>query len=324
MAYNVSALTDYVIENEDLLVMKSLYSSKTKSLIQSEGNIMTGVKSSEQINITDTDAIFQDGSACGFTSSGNTSFSQRKVEVGAIKVNEALCPKALNTKYTQKKLQAGSRQDKIPFEEQYAELKANAISTNLEKGIWQGDKASNDANLKRFDGLIKIIDASAAAVNSNVAAYTTGAPILVATGITEANVRAVVNGVYKALPVNIQGKEDIRIFCGWDVFTKYVASYTDANLFHFSPDGKELKQEVGEVVIPGTFYRLTAVHGLDNTNRLFGLRMSNLYEGTDLENEEERFEIFYAKEADEVRFIAEFKEGVQVAFPNEISTFKLQ
>ncbi len=36
------------------------------------------------------DAIFQDGSSCGFNASGTTSFTQRTVTVGKIKVNEAL------------------------------------------------------------------------------------------------------------------------------------------------------------------------------------------------------------------------------------------
>jgi hypothetical protein len=45
--------------------------------------------------------------------------------------------------------------------------------------------------------------------------------------------------------------------------------------------------------------------------------------GTDLLNEEERFEIFYAKEADEVRFVAEFKAGVQIAFPDQCARFMM-
>jgi hypothetical protein len=324
MAYNVSALTDYTEQNVDILVMRSLFQAKTMSLIQKEGNVMTGVKSSETINILDTDAIFQAGGTCGFTSSGTTSVTQRTVTVGKIKINEALCPKALEAKYTQKALAAGSRYESIPFEKEYTDLKSGTISDQLETGIWQGDTTSLNANLNKFDGLIKLIDAAAASVQANSAAYiATGAPIAAATGITLANVKGVVNAMWLALPAKVQGKPDIRIFCGWDTFNKFISSYTDSNLFHFAPGGNEVKQENGEVVIPGTNYVLTAVHGLDGTNRLFALRMSNIWLGTDLENEEERWEIFFAKEADEVRFVAEFKDGVNVAFPNEIVTFTL-
>jgi hypothetical protein len=51
--------------------------------------------------------------------------------------------------------------------------------------------------------------------------------------------------------------------------------------------------------------------------------MSNLYIGVDLLNEEDRFELFYAKEADEMRFVAEFKYSVNYAFPTEIVYFAL-
>lgn len=324
MAYNVAALTNYTEENVDILVMRSLFNAKTMSLIQKEGNVMTGVKSSEQINILDTDAVFQTGGTCGFLSSGATAFTQRAVTVGKIKINEALCPKALETKYTQKALSKGSRYQTIPFEQEYTDLKSGIISDQLETAVWQGDTTSVNVNLNKFDGYIKLIDAAAASVQSNSAVYiAAGAPISTATGITLGNVKAVVGSMWLALPAKTMGKPDIRIFCGWDTFNKFVSAYTDVNLFHFAPTGTEVKQENGEVVIPGTNYVLTAVHGLDGTNRLFGIRMSNMWLGTDLENEEERWEIFFAKEADEIRFVVEFKDGVQVAFPNEIVTFTL-
>ena len=324
MAYDVSALSNYTIENQDLLVMKSLFNAKTLSLISKEGNVMTGVKSSEKINILDTDAIFKTGGTCGFNSSGNTSITQRTVTVGKIKINEALCPKALETKYTQKALAKGSRYESIPFEQEYTDLKAGTISNQLETAVWQGDTTSGNVNLNKFDGLIKLIDAAASAVASNDPAYiATGAPIAASTGITLGNVKDVVNSTWLALPAKVQGKDDVRVFCGWDTFNKFINAYTNTNLFNFAPSGNEVKQENGEIVIPGTNYVLTAVHGLDGTNRLFALRMSNVWLATDLENEEERWEIFFAKEADEVRFVAEFKDGVNVAFPNEIVSFKL-
>jgi hypothetical protein len=40
-------------------------------------------------------------------------------------------------------------------------------------------------------------------------------------------------------------------------------------------------------------------------------------------NEEEKFEIFYAKEADEVRFVSEFKMGVNYAFGTQMVAFVL-
>jgi hypothetical protein len=79
----------------------------------------------------------------------------------------------------------------------------------------------------------------------------------------------------------------------------------------------------GQFFLPGTNVKVMAVQGLNGSGKIVAMRVSNLFLGTDLLNEEERFEIFYAKEADEVRFVAEFKAGVQFAFPDEMVKFIL-
>ena len=65
------------------------------------------------------------------------------------------------------------------------------------------------------------------------------------------------------------------------------------------------------------------LNGLNGTNRIFAAQTSNLFFGTDLLGEEDNYEIFYAKEAMEVRYNVAFKAGVQIAFPEEIVKFTL-
>lgn len=320
----VSGLTDYVNENVDILLTKSMFGGKTADLIAAEGNLMLGVKYAEKIAILDTDAIFQDGTGCTRVSSGSTSLTQRTVTVGNIAVVEDICVKDLDKKYTSKMLARGSNNNTLPFEQEYADLKAAAIAKQLEIAIWQGDTAHGNVNLNKFDGFIKIIDAAGTAVNANLPAYIpTGAPIAAGTGITTGNVKAIVNAMWLALPADVTGKDDIRIFCGWDTFNKFINSFTDQNLFNFAPTGSEVKAENGEVIIPGTTYKLTAVHGLDGTNRLFGIRMSNMVEATDLENEYEDWAMMEDQFKDYLRWKVRFKFGVQVGFPTEITSFKL-
>lgn len=319
----VSGLVDYTHEHDETLLAKSMFGGKTAELVASEGNLMTGVKFAEKIAILDTDAIFQDGSGCTRTSSGTTSLTQRTITVGKIAVVEDLCLDDLDKKFTSRKLKKGSSNNEIPFEQEYTDLKAATIAKQLEIAIWKGDTTSIDANLNKFDGFIKIIDAAPGAVDANQAVYTGVAPIASGTGITEANVRAIVKGTWKALPADVAGKDDIRIFCGWDTFNSFIGSYVDQNLYHFAPKGIEVKAENGEVMIPGTNYKLTAVHGLDGTNRLFGIRMTNMVEATDLEHEEEKWNIMPDQFNDYLRFIVKFKFGVQVGFLNEISQFEL-
>lgn len=324
MALDVTALTNYVIENEDLLVAKTLFGGRTSDLIRSEGTVMTGVKFAEKINILATDAIFQNGTGCTRVSSGTTSLTQRTVTIGDTAVVEDICVATLNTKYTSKKLAKGSGVNTLPFEQEYTDLKAATVAKQLEIAIWQGDTASGNANLSRFDGLIKLLDAAGTMAVANQAPYM-GATALatVAGGITLSNVKAAVNAVWLAFPSDVTGSDDIRIFCGWDTFNKFINAYTDQNLFNFAPAGSEVSAANGVVIIPGTNYKLTAVHGLDGTSRMFGMRMSNLFAGVDLENEEDKFTMMEDQFKDYLRFKVHFKYGVNVAFPDEVVSFKL-
>lgn len=312
MAFSISTLTNYTKENEAQLVTSAVLGAKTAALIKSAGNVMVGVKSAETINVMDTDAFFQAGGTCGWNASGTTSFTQRTVTVGKIKVQEALCPKTLESKYLQKALPTGSQYDSIPFEQDYSDKKAKTIASQLETSLWQGDTGSANGNLNKFDGLVKLIGAAAGVVDANVSGYISGAPL---TTISSTNVISLFDGIYKAIPAKVVAFDDMVIVCGMDTFRTYAIALKNANMFNYAFDGKA----DSEFTLPGTNIKVVALQGLNSTNDVYAMRLSNLFLGTDLLNEEEKFEIFFAKEADEVRFAAEFKMGVNFAFPDEIT-----
>lgn len=315
MAFSVGSLAAYTEQNEKQLVMSSVLGSKTASLIKDQGNVMLGVKNAETINIMDTDAFFQSGTSCGFNASGTTTFTQRTVTVGKIKVNEALCMKDLEGKYLQKALPAGSMYTEMIFAEDYSNRKAAKIAEQLEVALWKGDTASADGNLNKFDGIQKLVTAAGGSVvDANTSTYITGGPIA---SITVSNVIAVFDAIYTAIPAKVVAKDDITIFCGMDIFRLYTVALKNANLFAYNLD---IKAD-SEFFLPGSTVKVVAVQGLNGTNDLYAMRISNLFIGTDLLNEEERFEIFYAKEADQIRYVSEFKMGVNFAFPDEIVKF---
>ena len=310
MAFNVSALANYTNEQSTELVLKSLFGSKTASILQAAGQVQVGVKSAEALNILTSDVYFQtDG--CGYTASGNTTFSQRNITVGKIKVEETLCPKTLEAKWMQTQIAAGSPTS-VPFEEQIGQDKANNIAKLLEIAMWQGDTATTNTNpnTNKFDGFIKLIDAASA---STVAGNTSSA-----TSITTANVEDLIDNIYNVVPADIADASDLVLFVGIDTFKKYSTALRASNLFHYAADSEGM-----EIMIPATNVKMIAVGGLNGTNRMFLARLSNLFVGTDLANEEEDYRFWYSQDNDEVRFRATMKYGVQFAFPDQIVQFKL-
>jgi len=326
MSYVVTGLTAYVEQNADKLVARSIFEATTQQLIVAQGNLMTGVKGSETINRLDTDVIFQDDSDCGFNASGTTEFTQRTLTVGKIKVDENLCPKKLEGYYTQKKVQAGSNPNAIPYEQQYTDLKSGKIAEALEVAIWTASTAGGSGSnglLNKFDGIKRLITvATASVVNANVAAYYTGAPATTIDDPTKA--KNAVLAVIAALPAKIQAKDDVRIFVGFNVYSLLVQAYVNANLFHYPP-GVEANDFRSEFVVPGFNYRVVPVHGLDSDPAdacIYAFRMSNIYLGVDLQNEEDKFEMWYSQDDRVVKFHVAFKMGVQFAFPDEIVRFE--
>ncbi len=313
MAFSVGTLTDYVKQKADEIVTASLFDAKTQQLIQSAGNVMVEVKSAQTVNIMDTDAAFQSDSGCAFNASGTTTFTQRTLQVGKIKVQEALCPKDLEAKYLQESLRPGTNQDSIPFEQAYMDRKSGKVAEQLEVALWQGDTLSADMNLNKFDGYQKIIGAAAGVIDANTTPFVSAT----VTAITVANVLSVIKGIKNALPARVKGKADVKIFCGWDVFDLIVDAHVNANLFNYGA------QNIGDgsFTIPGTRYVVEAVHGLDGTSDLYAMRTSNMYFGTDLISDETNAKMWYSEDDMNVKFHLAFKAGVQVAFPAEIVKF---
>jgi hypothetical protein len=309
MALNLAGLAAYTEQNKLPLITKALFSAKSARLLSKR----TGIKSSEALNLMDTDAVFQ-ADACGWSPSGTTAFTQRNITVGKVRVQEALCPKDLEAYWTQTLLNAGSNTEEIPFEVAYTDYKTGKIAEQIETAIWQGDTATGNTNAatNKWDGFIKLINAaSGTTVSGNTGAVT---------GITTSNAFAVVQAVYNQIPVQILDKQDLAIVMGWDTFRKLVANLTTLNLFHYAPvvDGAQ-----GELILPGTNVKVYALNGLNSTNRIFAFQWGNMFMGTDLEGDFEEFKMFWAQEAMEVRYHMAFKCGVQFAYPSEIVNFIL-
>jgi hypothetical protein len=305
MSYNLTGLSTYTNQQTLPLITKSLFNARTISLI----NKQVGIKYVSSLNLLDTTTAFSYGNTCGFNGANNTTdFTQRNLTAVHTKVHEAICPKALEAYWMQTQLTAGSRPTTIPFEQVYAEQKVASIQKALETAVWQGTGA--DGSITGFASIFN----SASVNNLNTISFT------YASLATASNAIILLNTIEAGISNDIRGYDDVAIFCGIDVFTKIKQGLVAENYFNISYlNGVENY----ELTLPGSNIKLYGVNGLNGTYDLYVGRTSHMVFGTDLLNEEERFEIFYAKEADEVRFVCEFKAGVQIAFPDQCARFMM-
>jgi len=282
----VTSLPEYVEQNRIGLIAEAVLGARTASLI----NFQTGIKTSAAINLLTTDVDFQDGSACGFNAAGEQTLSQRLIETGLIKVNMEYCDKNLLKTYAQHEVRIAAGTKTLPFEEDFINAVVANVKAGLEKGIWQGTE--------QFDGLLQILEAEEGKVTVS--------------GQTETNVYNAIKAVVAAVKPTML-KEDLRIFVGTDLYVAYVQELVEKNLYHYSGNNENF-----EIVVPGTTIKVTAVDGLNATSKIVMSRASNLYYGTDMEGDEEKFDFWYSKDNGVFRLAIEFNAGVQVAFPDQV------
>lgn len=313
MAFVVSSLANYTNEQSTDLLVRALFSSKTASLLRDAGQVQPNIKSASALNIL-TSTVFFQSDGCGYNPSGSTTFTQRVITVGKVKIEETLCPKTLEAKWMQTQIAPGAA-IAVPFEEQIGREKAQTIADALETAMWQGDLTSGNPNLNKFDGIYTILNALGfGGAGDPVQGNSTSI-----TSITASNIIAIIDDIYQKLPARVTEKDNLVCFIGIDKYKLYLQALKTANLFHYNPDAGLTM----EMVAPGTNMRLIAVGGLSGTNFLIAGQLSNFFLGTDLMNEEEEYRFWYSQDNDEVRFRATFKYGTQVAFPDETVLWKI-
>jgi len=295
MAYDVSELSNYTEEDASKIIYKIVAEGNTSKYM----NVQPGIKSAETINIQATEAVWQSGTACGFSASGDTLFTQRTITVGKIKLNLKWCEKDLESKFLQKALKAGSTYDMLTFRNDIlADIQQN-ISKRVDTAIWQGDTGSSDVYLNKFDGLIKIIAAASDEIVATPVAWSV------------TNSRTALQNVYAAMTDDMLANPNVKVFMGMAEARDYGLKLGIDNLYHITGSTPTL-------YIENTNIEIVPVLGLSGTKLVYAMSTENMYLGTDLLNEQEKYDLFFAKEADEIRFVCEFKMGTQVAFPDQV------
>ncbi len=307
----VSALAEY-IEQRDFPLVAQI--QKDVTMTASEVTKQPGIKTKSDLHYLETSVNFLAGAGCDRgTPTDVTTFTNKTIEVKDIDVVENLCLKKLEGKWTQMEMEVGATTalEEIPaaIAKIYWEEKSALMMQALDTGDWQGDTDSVVANLNKYNGWIKVIDAG-----SPVAGNTGG--VTIATGVTEANIIAILQRMFKVIPVNIRRKPGLKIYMPEEWYDLYCIALVNANLFHFS--GSE-----GETKLFGTSVILRPTFGLNGSDRMFLTYASNLVLGIDGENDTEFTSRLDPSTLKRIFIDASFKRGTQVFFTEDVVEFTL-
>lgn len=291
MAYNVSNLPAYVQENHDLLVKNfALVGGGTRSRI----SIQTGVKGSAYINLLNLTPTLQSGIGCGFNPLGDATLSQRTIETAQIKVNLEFCESDLIGKYAEYLVKVNAVDNPFPFEEYITTALTNELNKKIEKLIWQGVKSSSGStDLKWIDGFLQIAFSDCVEVEE-----------------TADDIYEAILAVYNALPEEVL-EMGAEIYVSPAFFRAFMQIMVAKNYFHYNPGN----QEFGEFMLPGTDAKVVRTQGLAGSNKIFGSFAKNLVYGCDMQNDEEKFRLWFSEDNGTWRVEAKWNSGVQIAYP---------
>lgn len=282
MAVNLSSLTTYVEQNANGLISKASLGAPSIKYFR----LQTGVKGETSINVLDTTVALGNGKACGWNESGESKVSQRKITPWVAKVNRSFCDKAMVDYFMNSEVNIAAGRQTLPFEEQFVADVVKGANEQVEKAVWQGVTIAGT----KYNGLLDIL-ANATKVTATESKYDT------------------VKAVYKAIPAEVL--TDSAIFMGVDAYRDLVMELVDKNLYHYPASDNA---DAFEMVFPGTSTKVIGVPGLNGTNKIAAVALSETVYGVDMQNDQEVFKFWYSDDNQEYRLAINFNGGVQVAF----------
>lgn len=281
----LSGIPAYVDQTKEELISKAVLGGDSAKLF----NLMVGVKGATALHLLATDVTLQDGKSCGFNAVGDQTITERQLVPATLKVNMEYCEKDFLGSYAAHNLRLAAGQETLPYEEKFIDEVIKAVNAKIEKMVFQGD-TDNGAE---FDGLIKILTGSAKSASTGATNWET------------------VKNVYAAIPETEIAKDDCVIMVAPAFFRGLVQELIAANLYHYNEnDGN------GEIYLPGTNCKVMSRTGLAGTDHIIAGSLSNIFYGTDMEGDEEKFDFWYSKDDQLFKLNILFSAGVQVAYPD--------
>lgn len=283
----------YVDESNESLIAKTVLGGQSVGLF----NLQTGVKGATAINLLNTDVTLQSALECGFTPVGASKISRRILDPVYLKVNMEWCDKNFLDTYAQHMVKIAAGMKTLPYAEEFTSHIIAKVNAALEKMLYQGK-----ANLQKteFNGIMTIVSASGSGA--------------IKVGTESGTAWEKISKVYANVPEEAH-KDDLVILVSPSLYRKFVQELVKANMYHYDANDAN-----AQTYLPGTSVPVIPVEGLINDTKEFilALRKSNVIFGTDMTNDQEKFDFWYSKDKQTFKLAIEFTAGVQVAYPEEI------
>jgi hypothetical protein len=206
-------------------------------------------------------------------------------------------------------LNSGSYNENAPFEQAIIDLQTKQIKRHNEDLLWNASSGSST-----FSGFIEIFQ-SANFVSNGGVKLTGQTALCSVTGSTTQekanNILAQVDNLINSLNRNVYDRDDIIVYMSQSQFKCYMVALRNVNNFHFT---EPTLGSVYEVFHPQSNYKVVGCPGLNGSNLIVIGPMQYMLVGTDLTSDEDSYRSWWSQDFQEVRIMAAWKLGTNVAF----------
>jgi hypothetical protein len=304
-SYDLAGLTSYVDALNSDIISEAVLTPVTMEYV----NVIPGIKGTQNVNLLSETLSVQTGTTCGWNNAGDVTFTTAAVTVAALKVNQSLCLQQLNTLWLGQYLNSGSYNETAPFEQAIIDLQTKQIKRYNEDLLWNASSATTS-----FSGYKELL-----ANTAGVVALTGQTALCSVTGsnATEKanNVLAQIDNMIASLDRNVYDRDDIVIFMSQSQFKCYLTAIRNVNNFYIDSSENKLGS-VYSVYHPQTNYKVVGVPGLNGSNLIAMAPAQYFLCGVDLTSDEDSFRAWWSQDFQEVRIMAAWKLGTQIAFPS--------
>jgi hypothetical protein len=303
-SYDLGGLTSYVDALNSDIISEAVLTPATMEYV----NVIPGIKGTQNVNLLSETLSVQTGTTCGWNNAGDVTFTTAAVTVAALKVNQSLCLQQLNTLWLGQYLNAGSYNETAPFEQAIIDLQTKQIKRYNEDLLWGASSATTS-----FSGYKELL------ANTSGVVKLTGQTALCSVTGTNAtekanNVLAQIDNMINSLDRNVYDRDDIVIFMSQSQFKCYLTAIRNVNNFYIDSSENKLGS-VYSVYHPQTNYKVVGVPGLAGSNLIAMAPAQYFLCGVDLTSDEDSFRAWWSQDFQEVRIMAAWKLGTQIAFP---------
>ena len=286
--------TNYLNEHKDELLGKIVLEGDTINF----AHIIPGVKNRMSLNNLDEVGNVNDASCGWAANAGDITLSQKELVVYPKQIKDSICPKNLEKTYLGEYMRTNKE---LPFVGVIADKYAAKGNKFVEDFIWKGDYDFANHISGSQDGLLYQLFRSGAKIDASTAVDTATTWI------------GKVNAMVSACPAEILDRKDLVLCMSYANFVAYQQELIAANLFHYDAN---IASKM-ELYVPGTSILVKAVAGLNGATIATGGKgemivltfAENICVGTDMMEDDEKFDMWYSKDNDEYRVNVQFKVG---------------